>query len=224
MTIIQIRNVGTAASGTAGVTPGLPTGTQAGDFLVMVTESNVSEPVTAADGWTVAPSAPVSVAATSTLGIFYKFAGSGESAPSVADSGDHTISRIIGFRNVRLDDPFNVTTFQEDTTSSTSATAPAVTTTANDTMVLVAVSTGLDANSTTQFTFTNSTLTNLEEQMDNVTNSGGGGGFGLATGRLAAAGTTGTTSITLGTASAKGLWVAALNPVRVVESWGVMTL
>src|SRR5690349_1204387 len=80
--IPTVYAVGTIASGTGSISPGIPAGTTTNDILILITESSPSEPVTAPAGWT-DMGVPTGNGA-SQLGVFWKRAGASESAPTVA--------------------------------------------------------------------------------------------------------------------------------------------
>lgn len=208
-----VRGVGTVAAGIAAVSPGLPTGTVAGDLLIMFVETN-NQAVTVS-GWTEAPSSPQSDATDAhRLTIFYKIAVGGD-ATTTSDSGDHQVAQIIGIRAGTFDrtTPFNTSAGTTDTTSDTSGSCPAVTTTRDNCLIVAAAGSGRNATSTTEFSgWTNANLIGLKEQIDNVDTAGLGGGFGVATGVLASKGASGTTDVTYVTATRKGLITLAVNP------------
>lgn len=208
-----VRGVGTSAGNAAAVSPGLPTGTVAGDLLIMAVETN-NQAVTVS-GWTECPSSPQSDATDSTrLTMFYKIAAGGD-ATTTSDSGDHQMARIIGIKAGTFDPvtPFNTSAGGTDTTSDTSGSCPTVTTTRDNCLIVATGCTGRDANNTTNFSaWTNANLVDLLERMDDVSAAGLGGGVGMATGILPDKGSSGATTMTYATASRKGLITLAVNP------------
>jgi uncharacterized membrane protein YdcZ (DUF606 family) len=133
----------------------------------------------------------------------------------VPASSNHTISRILGIRGVDTGaTPWNITSAGTDTVSNTSVSIAGATTTVPECLVVAVFSTGTDS-ATAQLSggaFTNANLANLTTQMNNWTNSGGGGGFAVCTGELAAAGAYGATTATLVTAAQKAMATIALAP------------
>ena len=214
---IAVRGVGTVDGAAVAITPGLPTGTQAGDFLLLFLEtSDQTISIATPSGWLEAPNSPVSETTDVTrLTVFYKVAVAGETAPTTTDSGDHQIGRIIGFTGVNINNPFDVTASGTDATSSTTGTVPGATTTVANTMVVAAIATTTDAgaNSTAHYSgFTNANLTNLTERIDNQRIAGNGGTLGVATGDFASIGSYGGTDFTIVTAARKAMWSCALKP------------
>jgi hypothetical protein len=124
MALPTIVGVGAVASGAAAITPGLPTGTQENDILILVIETN-NQAITVS-GWTEAPGSPQLNATDNTrLTIFWKRATSSESAPTTSDSGDHQIGRIIGIRGcITTGPPFNFAFGSVDTNSNTTGSIP----------------------------------------------------------------------------------------------------
>lgn len=217
MAFPSVRAVGAAQSGVGNVTPTLPTGTAANDILVLFIETGSADTVSTPTGYSIAGSSPQSDTTDATkLSIFWKRAASGEAAPTITDPGDHCVAQLIAIKDcVTSGDPFNATTGSIDTTSSTTTTLPAVTTTVDECLVLTACGVTRDSNQTAWFSgWTNSTLANLTEQMDVTRADGTGGGFGVASGELAAAGSSGTTSVTIGIAGRKTRWTGALQPTQ----------
>lgn len=196
------------ASGTAALTVGTVSGYQQGDFLLLVCEgaSNFSKP----SGWTLIDSA---YGSSSVQGwFFYKFASASEGNTIVSDSGDHNTAQIFCFRGVDRYNPIAHGVF--GATISTSLSFPAIRTPVENCMIVLAAATDRDLTSSSTFSsWTNANLSNLTERGDDTTSSGAGGGFGVATGVLATAGSTGTSSCTQATAVA-----AATKPLALIPS------
>jgi hypothetical protein len=182
-----------------------------GTTLNIVTPSN----------WAAVPGSPVTDLATtagSKLQVWWKRASSSsEGNVSIPDSGDHQIARIYTFRNcIATGDPWDVTTTGNKTTASTTATVPAVETTVDDTLIVMIVGRPNDNASTTHFGVpANSNLTDLADRGEAGAITGNGGGFVLATGVKAAAGNTGTSTLTKIASTTDTYMVIALkgNPV-----------
>ena len=209
----EVRAIGAVANGVAAISPGLPTGTVAGDLLVMFLETN-NEAITVS-GWTEAPSSPQSDATDATrLTVFYKIAAGGD-ATTTSDSGNHQVGRIVGIKAGTFDErnPFNTSAGGTDTTSDTSGSIPGSTTTRANCLILAACCTGRDAASTTEFSaWQNANLLEVIERIDNVVADGAGGGIGVAAGRYPGPGAYGATAVTYATASRKGLISLAVQP------------
>jgi hypothetical protein len=220
------RSAGTFSSSTTAATPGLPAGWQQNDLFLLLVESD-NQAITAPSGYT-EQGAQASKATGTTggtgasatrLGVFWKIAGSSESGPSVADTGNHTSAQLLAFSGVNTSSPFDASTDGVEATSDTSGSVQSVTTTAAGELVVVVCSTGADVASTAQFSaWANSNLTGLAEITDQCGTAGNGGGFGAAAGTMATAGATGATTVTLATASPKGLCALALASAPAPET------
>src|SRR5215218_3136309 len=142
---IAVVGVGTVASGLAAINPGLPTGWAADDIHVLLIETE-NEPVAAMTGWPNVGAGTINVATGSitALTIRYRVAVAGDTAPTVPDSGNHQIARIIGFSGVDTTNPWDATLFGTETVADTSVAFPNITTLTANAMVLHAFSTGQD--------------------------------------------------------------------------------
>jgi hypothetical protein len=205
--------VGAVASGTAGVSPGLPSGTVADDILVLLLENEDATAVGTVTGYTDIQTAFASTGTVTRLTVRWKRAVAGETAPSVPDPGDHVVARIIGVRGcIPSQNPVNISTFGTELVSDTSVSIPGATTTRNDCLVIAAFSTGTDVASTTHVTsWANASLVNVTEQVDNWVVDGLGGGFGAMSGQKAVAGAYSATTATCTTANFKALVSFALR-------------
>lgn len=203
---------GAAADGDGEITPGLPTGLETDDLMVLFVETFEGHAVTVS-GWAAAPDSPVQASGTR-LSVFWKRWQTGVTDPTISDSGDHQVARIIAFRGVTTDgDPWDVSASGVDATSDTSGSIPGATTVTPKCVVLVACSHRNDVGGTAQFSgWTNADLDNLTERIDNSTEAGNGGGIGVASGEKPATGAYGTTTVTLADASTKAMWTGALKP------------
>src|SRR5688572_23988929 len=200
-------------------TPSLPAGIQANDILLLFVETE-NEPVTLSDaqGFTSVgvPTGTGVAGATnaSLISVFWKRATGSDSAPTVADAGDHVACRILAFRGVKTSgDPWNVApVWSIDATSDTSGSATGVTTTAPNCLIVIGAANVIDTNTSQTVTYTNANLANLggTGAGDN-TNQGSGGGFNVGTGEKATAGATGTTTITYSAATNKSMVVIPLE-------------
>lgn len=184
---------------TIGGTSGI---SEPGDLILIFLESaNEAYTAPAGGGYTAAPESPIgfgaAAAANSTrLTIFYKFSNGAETTYVTGDSGDHNSVGSMVIRGVDRVNPFNVSA-ASTATPATTVTLPSVTTTVPETMIVLAVATDFDANSTTIFSaLTNANLTSLTERIDGSTAQQDGGGLGVFTGLKETAGSTGTTTVT----------------------------
>lgn len=208
---------GGLASGTAGISPAIPVGVVADDFLVLVVES-ANEPVAAPSGWSEMSSSPqgtgTAAGTTSTaLQVFTKWATGSDSAPSVNDAGDHTSAQVFAFGGCLTGgSPIDVQTGNVEAAGSTAVTYPSVTSTVADDLVVYLVSWATDIASDRHSGFTGGNATRIGERFDGGSALGNGGGFALLTGHKNTAGATGTPTATLATSTVQGRIVFALKP------------
>jgi hypothetical protein len=114
----------------------------------------------------------------------------------IDDSGDHQLSRYVVIRGcTTTGDPWDVTATDTKTVTSTTASAPAVTTTKGNTLVISAVSRPNDSSSTAAFgTAVNSVLSSFTNRGESGTASSNGGGFVITSGVKMVPGSTGATT------------------------------
>jgi len=212
---------GAVASGAAAITPALPAGLASGDILLLFAETaNEIISVSNANGgtWAQATAQGVGTAAASgatRLTLFWSRYNGTQGAPTLSDSGDHQIGRMIAIRGAAASgNPWNVLAGGTETTSDTTASIPGATTTVANTLVVVAGSGEVpDADGTANFSgWTNASLTSLTERTDNTGSAGNGGAIGVATGVKATAGAYGNTSATHATAAKKAMISIAIKP------------
>lgn len=208
--------VGTVTSGTAAITPALPTGWAANDIILLPVETE-NQVVTPPTGWAIATSGQVivSTGTITRLTVLWRRAVAGMTAPTVTDPGDHAVGRTIAIRGcVTVGNPWNITASATETLSDTSVSCPGLTTTAPDCLIVNVFSTGTDVASTTHVSgWTNASLTSVTERMDNWVSAGLGGGIGMATGGKATAGAVSATTATIITANFKALFTIAMQGV-----------
>jgi len=153
--------------------------------------------------------------AATSITVFWRRWNGTDGSPTVADSGNHQLGRILSFQDVIASgDPWDVVATSTQS-STASGTIPAVTTTVNDTMIVMGYTGSLpDANSTNEFSAQeNAGLASVTEQTDNTKNSGNGGALGVTTGTLASFGNTGTTTYDSAETTEKANVSIALKPV-----------
>lgn len=218
MAVPQFRSVGTKGEGTGAVTPGLPSDYQADDILILIVES-AAEAGSAPTGYAAVTGSPQSVgvaAATNAVAIevYWKRAVASETAPSVADRGQHTMAILLAFSGcIKTGNPYETGSGGTQATSlSTTLTALGITTTFADSLIVVAANHGIDNGGAAWSSWANASLTNLTQRYNDSTAQGTGGGIGVVTGEKATAGATGTTTATL-SASREKAWVTfSLKP------------
>ncbi len=210
---------GTFDSGTGAIAPSIPTGYRNNDLLLLVTES-ANQAITAPTGWTEVGSQASQATGTAAtaggvrLAVFWKIASGLESAPSVADSGDHTTGIVMAFRGVDPANPFGsaTPTSRVDSSATTSMSWQTLTTTTANNLIVMCTGLDADAASTaTVGTVTAASLTSITEQHDQTVIAGAGGGVHVATGIKAAAGAIGTMTATGSTSTTHAYLTIALQ-------------
>lgn len=216
-------SAGTASSSTGNATPGLPSGWAEHDIFLLVCET-ANETVSAPSGWTAVGGSPQGTgtaggASSTAMHVFWRRATSSESAPTVTDPGDHCIAQIFAIRGcVRSGDPWNASGGNVEASSVDPGTATAITSTSNDSLIFIAAGyhQNLSLLPPTRFAaFTNASLSSLTVRSDSTYSSGNGGGLGVATGILATAGSTGTTTVS---------WNQSSTPVAGFHAFVVLAL
>jgi PKD repeat protein len=190
-----VVNVGTVTSGTGVITPALPASLQTNDILLLFVETaNQAVTITNQNGgtWAQVPGSPqsygtVGAADATRLTVFWSRYNGTQGAPTVGDSGDHQLARMLACRGVATSgNPWDVTAWN---TEPAQATAPpdkgriagCQTAVAND-LVIAAIATALpDASSTTNFhDFYNGSFdATFAERINNAVTAGNGGGLAV---------------------------------------------
>lgn len=218
---VEYISIGSVAANAAAITVGLPASRQTDDLLLLLVETanqDVTLTGTDSSNWVQLTSSPQGTGtaagtAATRLTVYYRWVDGTEANIGVGDSGDHQIAQIINYRGVDTTNPFNAQAGSTRTTAGTTVTYPSVVTTVDDCMVLLMEAHSLPDSNSTAITsgYTNANLTSITERMDQNTNAGNGGGFSLAEGIKATAGTVGTSSATT-TSSVGGMITLALKP------------
>jgi hypothetical protein len=220
---VQFVAAGAVKSGTGAISPALPSGIAANDILLLFIETaNQAVSISNQNGgtWAAVTSSPQGTGtaggtAATRLTVFWSRYNGTQGAPTVSDSGNHQLARMVAIRGaVSSGNPWDVTAGGVDATSDTSASIPGATTTVANTLVVVATAGSLpDASGTAQFSaWTNANLTSLTERTDNSVSSGNGGSLGIATGFKATAGAYGNTAVTHANSAVKGMISIAIRP------------
>lgn len=216
MALPQVRAVGTPIATTAGPTVVLPEHEE-NDILGLFCETTSEAVAVPSGGWGHVLGSPqqVSAGANSTRKTIFwlRAASAAETDPVVADPGNHVCAVAISFSGcILIGDPWDVTSAGV-TTDVANQTLTGGITTVDDCLVILALSTTSDANSTTAFSnWVNAALANLIERVDFTSDVGTGGGFGIATGEKAEAGAYGDTTVDCPVALAGGYLTIALKP------------
>lgn len=216
--IPTIVAVGTFARDVGAITPGLPAGTAQDDILVLALCTERTQAITVS-GWTEAGSSPKDATSQTRLTVFWKRAGSSESAPTTSDSGSFQQGRIIGVRGcITTGNPFDVTNSNNATSASSLVSISGATTTGANRFVIMAIGlasfTNIGTDQQIFSTITNSNLANKTERADyhNGYNPYWSA-YWLGTGEAATAGDYGTTTVNDGGFdSAYAAWTGALIP------------
>lgn len=226
MALPTVVAVGAVSQVTTGAcTPGVHAGNLADDIQLLFVEA-ANEPLAAITGFTRVGAAAVvqSTGLVTDLSVFWKRSVGGDTAPSITSTPqNHLSARIIGIRGcITAGSPIAGTPATGlDNTTGTAFTIPAGTTGGIvDCLVIAALTTGTDVNSTTMATgWTNASLGSLTEQIDNWTVSGNGGGIAVAIGDKAGAGAYSATTGTLTTGNTKALMSFAVQGPQPAPAW-----
>ena len=225
MALPPFKAAGTFTAGTGAITPPYPAAPNApvaGDIALLVCESeNEAISLSSAQGFvelgaqanTAAGTAAVDPA--SRLAVYWKRCVGSDTAPTVADSGNHTTGQIYLYTGcIATGDPWDVYAEGNDGgANDLTGVIPGATTTVADCLIVLICSSSYNGTSTTEFSaWTNGDLANIVERGDNTNTAGYGGGHGLATGEKATAGSYGNTTVTLAHTSYKGAMSIALKP------------
>jgi hypothetical protein len=213
---------GTKVDSTGAVSPAWPAH-QANDIALLVVETAGGEPasLSAPQGFTGVTGSPqgdnVDIGGTVLTVWWKRAASSSEAAPTVADSGDHTLAQIVTFRGaVTTGNPWDVTAGSATSgTGSTAFSIPGGTTTVANTLVVALIA---SSTSTAASGWTNAALTGLAERTDVSSSQGNGGGLATATGVKLLPGPYATTG-TLGASVRQARMSIALKPADTAPIW-----
>lgn len=187
--------------------------------LILIFLGSANEAFTPVSPYVAVPSSPQGTGTAGAIGavrltIFYKIADGTETTYVTGDSGNHNTVASMVIRRVDRINPFNANA-GNTAAAATAITCPAVTTTVPECLIINAIATDYDANSTAVFSNpTNANLTNITEHIDGATNQQNGGGLGVFTGEKGTAGSTGTTSVTQIASEETGRITLAIAPLR----------
>lgn len=206
---ISFVNKGAFASGTTSAAPGIPASMQAGDYMVLVVETEGAS-VSVSAGWTQVTGSPLNRGTANTSGgvrlaVYTRAWVSGDAAPTVTTTGaGHVVSMIFGFRGVDTTTPLDgVTPTTTSAAASATLTMPGITTATNNAVVVHCMALDSDNISSNSVTGapTNANLTftgfgTSGELHDQTVATARGGGIFVAAGEKAVAGATGNTTAT----------------------------
>jgi hypothetical protein len=217
----SFQAAGTAvSSNTLALSPAWPTHV-VGDIALLVVENrNWDVTLSVPAGFVEVSGSPISaggtgLAAAVRLTMYWcRATSTAMGAPTVDFPGGHHLAQIITFRNcVAEGDPIDASA-ANSTTNSATVTIPAVTTTENRCLIVSTVADRLDV-AVPQFdTWVNASLASFDERADSHSSAGNGGGFGMATGVLEEAGSSGVGTAVLLASSNQVKLNLALKPAR----------
>ena len=210
---------GAVISSTGTITAAWPTH-QAGDVALLIVETaNQTISLSTPAGFVEVTSSPQGTGTaggtTATrLAVYWKRATTSyEPSPTIADSGDHQIARIITFRGVaESGNPWDAIAGDVTSGASTSVSIPGAATTVSDCLVVAIVANATDTASPLTSSWSNSSLIGLMECVDDNSTSGNGGGFGAASGVKTSAGIYAATTATLAASSVQARLSMAMKP------------
>lgn len=199
-TFVSVSGSGFPFASTGVPTAQLPGTHTTNDILVLVLQSS-NQDIPTPGGYTrVGPQnglGDAAVAGANRLGIFWKRDNGSESAPTLTDTGDHTMGFMFAIRGCpTTGDPFEFGGNNWKFTASTSATGPKSVTYCDNTLVVDIWAGSDDAAGQHGSSLTNADLSSLTEQFDYGDASGTGGFFYLSSGLKAVAGPVGATTVT----------------------------
>ncbi len=191
-TLPTVNSVGSSFSGTGAPTATLPGTVAADDILLLILQSSQQAIATPAGYAQLGPqngTGAAAAAGSTRLGIFWKRAGSSESAPTIADSGDHTFGVMLAIRGCpTTGDPFRMLGQAWKFTASTTGTADVGATRLRNALVLSIFAHAIDSASAQGSSPTNASLSSVTEVFDGSTADGTGGGLYVMSGVKADAG------------------------------------
>lgn len=205
---------GALSTGTGAVSPALPAGRATDDILLLFCET-VDGTAATPSGWAVAGARQwrnAGQAALNTcLDVYWRRVVGGESAPSLADAGDHISAVIHAYRGCETSgDPWDEIAGATEA-NDTSASFPSVTTVGADRLIVMSIATHDNVGAPLSGA-SNANLTGVSIRTNEETSSGNDGTLAVVTGVMASAGATGETSATLAFPVHKALATIALKP------------
>src|SRR3990172_372841 len=207
------------AAGTGAVTPALPSGVAADDIVILVATTIAGGSVSITANGSIGTLTEITTGGLNVTGgeklyVWWGRFSSGSTGPTVTPGSDHCCAATFNVRGcVTSGSPVEAFASGTETTSDTSYSfATGVSTSAADRLVFTVYSSGADSNTGQGGTPANTSLGSVTLRIEYNTNQGGGGGFVVASGTLAAAGTCGTWTDTMVSATPKAYISFALIP------------
>ena len=219
MTVPAFRTKGAFTAGTGSIVVPEPVTKWTGDLLLLVVNT-ANQPIAAPSGWTQVANSPQGTgtggsAGATSIQAFWLIAGPYLYDVTLPDAGSYIAGQMFAFSGVDSTTPINVTAGSVQATAATAWTFPAATTTRADCLVLNVVGMDCDANSdnTLLSSWANANLSSGTEITDATSGSGVGGGIGMFAGGLAAAGSSGATTVTSAESTTAAFLTISLAPV-----------
>ena len=198
MTVPAFVASGVEASGVGDITPALPAGWAAGHLLLLAVET-ANQAVSAPAGWTETTNSPQSTGtaggtSATRLHVFQRIAQSGDTAPTVADSGDHQVGWITAFSGIDATTPVLHSAGSVLSSAGQTGTATGFTTTVSDCLIVMIGTHAEDLNDDAACAVANANLTSVTVRKTFNSTAGNGGCLVVATGIRASAGAIGSTT------------------------------
>jgi len=182
-----IASVGASFTSTAVPTATLPGTHAANDILLLILQSANDANVTPPAGYTqLGPQNAIglaSTAGTTKLSIFWKRDNGSEVAPTIPDTGNHTMGVMIAVRGCPVNfDPYHFIGNGFKLATSTAGTSPIGSTVVDNCLIMAIWGQGISSAAGQSSTPICADLTSLTEQFDGGTVNGVGGGILVLTG------------------------------------------
>lgn len=187
-TVPTVVSVGTIFNNTGVPTATLPGTHAANDILLLLIQTSNEAFTTPtnykrlgpANGW-----GNSATAGSLRLFAFWKRDGGAESAPTLTDSGDHTMGVMIALRGCATgQDPIRLLGNQQKRATSTTGTGPVGTTKIDNSLILTIFAHGIDSATAQASAAANASLSSVTEQFDGSTTDGTGGGIVVISGTM----------------------------------------
>lgn len=175
--------------GTVGLSTDLPPDWEPDDIVLLFMENAATETRTTPSGWTTVsgfPYATTSGGVNTKLYAYWRRMQSGDSAPSLADSGDSQSAIYHCFRGCPTSgDPFTASNAILDNNEDTTGLLPSITTTRPNSLLVYAITNGLDTDSGSVISGVSagSGTTDTVVRSNDNTSFGNGGGVCVVTAR-----------------------------------------
>lgn len=204
---ITYVGAGSGAGSSGSITPTLPSGWAVDDIFLLLVETLGGQTPSAPSGWTQAGNTE----GDDTQGtLFWRRAESGDSNPTVSDSGNHTIGLITAWRGCKTTgNPWEAIQASSNASFNTSVSATGVTTLGTDRMIVMCTTAGDDS---TYSSWACSSLESVTEAAEYNSTAGQDGAVAFAYGIKATAGATGSFTATISTSEDEANFVLALEP------------